>query len=167
MIAPVPLSVATAVMLTDGQWISLTPNSLTAVIDPSFVDAQTGLLITPGEAWMQFVDDLGHVYAAPMRAIFGVKLGAAVTPGTVTVTDPGDLSSPHGVPVAEQIIATDTVVGQVLTYTATGLPAGLSISPATGLISGTPSTAGAYNPTVTARDTANSADSKTFNWFIT
>ena len=37
-----------------------------------------------------------------------------------------------------QIVATDNNTGEPLTYAATGLPAGLSIHPATGLITGTP-----------------------------
>ncbi len=42
--------------------------------------------------------------------------------------------------------------GQVVTYSASGLPAGVSIDLNTGLISGTPTTAGTYNVIVTATD---------------
>jgi hypothetical protein len=74
---PVSLSVATAVLLTDG-WHTLTASSLGAVIDPSFLDPVTGQLITPGDTWMQFVDATGQAFACPMRAVLGIQLGAPV-----------------------------------------------------------------------------------------
>ena len=51
------------------------------------------------------------------------------------------------------------------TWTATGLPAGLTVSSA-GRISGTPTTAGTYNATVTARDTRNATSSAPFTWHL-
>ena len=46
----------------------------------------------------------------------------------------------YGVPVSLQVSATDSAAGSTLSYSASGLPAGLSINSSTGLISGTPST---------------------------
>ena len=54
--------------------------------------------------------------------------------------------------------------GKTLTYTATGLPAGLSVS-STGLISGTPATAGSSNVTVTAHS-GRASGSTTFSWAV-
>jgi beta-glucosidase len=60
---------------------------------------------------------------------------------------------------------TDTTSGQTLTYSATGLPAGLSISSA-GVISGTPTTNGSSTVTVTAKD-GNGADATvSFVWTV-
>jgi hypothetical protein len=56
--------------------------------------------------------------------------------------------------------------GSILTYSATGLPAGLSVAATTGLISGTPSAAGSYSVTATVSDGALSA-SRTFTWTVT
>jgi hypothetical protein len=42
----------------------------------------------------------------------------------------------------------------------------LSIDPATGLISGTPTAAGTYATTVRAADTTGATGSATFNWVI-
>jgi subtilase family serine protease len=84
---------------------------------------------------------------------------------TVTVTNPGNQTGTVGTAVSLQISATDSASGQTLTYSATGLPAGLSISSA-GLISGTPTTAGASNVTVTAKDTTGASGSASFTWTI-
>jgi len=65
------------------------------------------------------------------------------------------------------------VDGDALTYTASGLPAGLTINTTTGIISGTidPSasqggTGGVYSVTVTASDGTSSVD-QTFTWTVT
>ena len=93
--------------------------------------------------------------------------GSGSTGGnTVTVTNPGNQSGTVGSPVnGPQIHAADSASGQSLTYGATGLPAGLSIS-ASGLISGTPSTAGSFNVTVTATDATGGSGSASFTWTI-
>lgn len=51
-----------------------------------------------------------------------------------------------------------------LTYTASGLPAGLSINPGTGALSGNPTTAGSNTATITATDPNGKADSQTFSF---
>jgi hypothetical protein len=66
-----------------------------------------------------------------------------------------------------QMQATDNTAGQTLTYSAKGLPPGLSIDSATGLISGTATSAiGNYSVTVTATDTSGSSASATFPWAV-
>jgi hypothetical protein len=67
-------------------------------------------------------------------------------------------------------ISAKSLLGLPLTYKATGLPGGLVINPATGLISGTPRY-GADPPiastvTVTATDTLGVHGSATFIWYI-
>jgi len=85
---------------------------------------------------------------------------------TVTVTNPGSQTGTVGTAASLQINATDSASGQTLTYSATGLPAGLSISSTTGLISGTPTTAGSNSVTVTAKDTTGASGSASFTWTI-
>jgi subtilase family serine protease len=97
-------------------------------------------------------------------------LGTGGTTGggdTVTVTNPGSKSGTVGSAASLQIAASDSASGQTLTYSATGLPAGLSINSATGLISGTPTTAGASSVTVTVKDTTGATGSTTFSWTVT
>src|SRR6266851_2352203 len=83
----------------------------------------------------------------------------------VTVTNPGTQNSVVGTAVSTQITATDSASGQTLTFTATGLPAGLSIS-SSGLITGTPTTAATSTTTVTAKDTTGATGATTFTWTV-
>jgi hypothetical protein len=90
----------------------------------------------------------------------------SATGNTVTVTNPGTQTGTVGTAASLQIKATDSASGQTLTYSATGLPAGLSISSSSGLISGTPTTAASYSVTVTAKDTTGASGSASFTWTI-
>jgi hypothetical protein len=85
---------------------------------------------------------------------------------TVTVNNPGSQTSTVGTAVSLQIRASDSASGQTLTYSASGLPAGLSINSSTGLISGTPTTAGTYSATVTATDTTAASGRASFTWTV-
>ena len=73
----------------------------------------------------------------------------------------------------KQNVAVDTTVAVTgglapLTWTATGLPTGLTIAPDTGRITGTPTVkSNNNNVTVTARDARNQTRSATFKWNIT
>ncbi|AYG78908.1 Transglutaminase-activating metalloprotease [Streptomyces hundungensis] len=87
-------------------------------------------------------------------------------PGSPSVTNPGNQKGTVGTAVSVQIQASDPG-GQTLTYSATGLPAGLSINSSTGLISGTPTTAGTSSVTVTAKNTDNATGTASFTWTIT
>ena len=91
--------------------------------------------------------------------------GTSSGANTVTVTNPGSKTGTVGTAVSLQISGTDSASGQTLTYTATGLPAGLSIS-SSGLISGTPTTAATSSVTVTAKDTTGATGSASFSWTI-
>jgi hypothetical protein len=96
--------------------------------------------------------------------IAGLVAGSS-TGNTVTVTSPGNQTGTVGTAVSLQLHASDSATGQTLTYSATGLPAGLSIS-SSGLISGTPTTAATSSVTVTATDTTGAAGSASFTWTI-
>ncbi len=84
---------------------------------------------------------------------------------TVTVTNPGNQTTQVNTAVSLQISGSDSASGQTLTYSATGLPTGLSIS-SSGKISGTPTATGTYNVTVTAKDSTQASGSTSFTWTI-
>jgi hypothetical protein len=86
-----------------------------------------------------------------------------ITGDVVTLPDPGVQDVQTGTPFYLAVQALDSGTGQTLTYSATGLPSGLSISSTTGDITGTlDSTAGTSNVTVTATDGTGASGSVTF-----
>ena len=98
--------------------------------------------------------------------VWNLPTGGGTGTDTVTVSNPGNQTSTVGTAASAQVSATDSASGQTLTYAATGLPAGLSINSSTGLISGTPTTAGTSSVTVTATDTTGASGSATFTWTV-
>jgi hypothetical protein len=94
------------------------------------------------------------------------NLSGSSSGNTVTVTNPGSQTSTVGTAASLQIGASDSASGQTLTYSTTGLPAGLSINSSTGLISGTPTTAGTSTVTVTVTDTTGASGSASFSWTV-
>ncbi len=99
-------------------------------------------------------------------ATFSWTVNPASTGNTVTVTNPGSQTSTVGTAASLQVQASDSASGQTLTYSATGLPAGLSINSSTGLISGTPTAASTGSATVTATDSTGATGSATFSWTV-
>jgi O-glycosyl hydrolase len=99
-------------------------------------------------------------------AAFIWTINPNTTGNTVTVTNPGTQTSTVGTAASLQIKATDSGSGQTLTYSAANLPAGLSINSSTGLISGTPTTAGTSSVTVTATDGTGASGSAAFSWTV-
>ena len=109
--------------------------------------------------------------------------GTATATVTVTVTSVND--APIGKPIANQTNLDGQAVslpvgsgfsdpdGDALTFGATGLPAGLAINAATGVISGTidrsasQANGGVYSITVTANDGKGGTVSQTFTWTVT
>jgi chitinase len=99
--------------------------------------------------------------------IHQLAFASSTTPpaNTVTVSSPGNQAGTVGTAASLKVSGTDSASGQTLTFSATGLPAGLSIS-SSGLISGTPTTAATSNVTVTATDTTGAKGSASFTWTI-
>ena len=73
-------------------------------------------------------------------------------------------STGMGQSVSLQLVGSDAN-SNPLTYSATGLPAGLSVAASTGVISGAPTTAGTYAVTASVSDGSLSA-TRTFTWTV-
>ena len=145
--------------LTPYTW-SITQGSLPAGLK---LHAATGVISgTPTSgSGSTFTAEVSDAQNPPATASATFSLSA----NTVTVSSPGDQTTIAGTAVSLQIAASDSAAGQALTYSATGLPAGLSIS-SSGPISGTPTTPGPYNVTVTATDGTGASGSATFTWTV-
>lgn len=86
---------------------------------------------------------------------------------TITVSPAaGEETIEAGTPVTMPVTATDSEAGQTLTFSATGLPAGLSINPASGVITGSASADGQFDATITATDGGGSQGSETGYWYV-
>ena len=98
----------------------------------------------------------------------GDNLPAALCPqaNTVTVTNPGNQTATVGTSVSLQMQGSDSASGQTLTWSETGLPAGLSIASSTGLITGTLTATATSSVTVTAEDTTGANGSASFTWTV-
>jgi hypothetical protein len=103
--------------------------------------------------------------------------GAALGQLTVTVTEinappslanPGDQQTQEGTLVSLQLNASDPD-GDALTFSATGLPPGLSLDGNSGLISGAPAAngAGSYQVSITADDGVTEPTTVSFVWIVT
>ena len=81
----------------------------------------------------------------------------------ITVTAPS-VQSFAGVPVTVTVSATDSAPGRTLTFGSSDLPSWLSLDPATGVISGTPTSARNTAYQITVTDGTGSAGSTWLNW---
>ncbi|MFF4527763.1 M4 family metallopeptidase [Streptomyces sp. NPDC001407] len=105
-----------------------------------------------------------ETYNNVANAWAAISVGSRVSSG-VTVTAPGDQTSIVNTAVQLQIKATSSTAGS-LTYSASGLPPGLSVNASTGLISGTPTATGTSTVTVTVKDSAGKTGTATFKWTV-
>jgi PKD repeat protein len=80
-----------------------------------------------------------------------VAAGTALAGPKPVITSPTSATGQVGVAFSYQITANN---GPIISYSATGLPAGLNVNTSTGLISGTPTTAGTYSVTISATNSS-------------
>ncbi|MEU6557090.1 M4 family metallopeptidase [Streptomyces sp. NPDC046915] len=103
-------------------------------------------------------------YLAVADAWAAINVGNRVALG-VNLAPIADQTSGIGQAVSLQLDAYTTNTGATLTYEATGLPDGLSLSPS-GLITGTPTTLGTGDVAIKVTDSTGASVSKTFSWRI-
>ena len=141
--APIALTYGNLTLNSDGSW-SFVPNT-TANTLPVGTTAHETVTYTISDG------NGGTAHATLTIDVVGVNDAPTSTP---LLPATGLEGSPLAIPVA--LVFHDVDTGDMLTFTATGLPAGLTIDPATGLISGTPAVGtggnGSYTVVVTAND---------------
>ncbi len=148
-------------------------SSSTATLTFSATGLPPGVSIDPVTGSVSGAPTTAGSYSPTVTATDGAGYRGSATftwavTNVVSVTDPGDQSGTSGTAVAPvDVAASDSSSTATLTYSATGLPSGLSIDPTTGVISGTPTIGGSYPVTVTATDNASSTDSVAFTWSVT
>jgi subtilase family serine protease len=81
------------------------------------------------------------------------------------VTDPGDQSTLAGVSASVRVSASSST-GSPVSLSASGLPAGLTFDPSTGMLTGSPIRSGTSTVTVSARDGAGATGGTSFVWTV-
>ena len=146
--------------------------------------ATHGTVVINGDNTVTFTPDADFNGVATVTYdITDSRGGTATATLTITVTAVND--APDSVPLPNETNQDAQTVsvnvgkffsdrdGDTLSFTGTGLPAGLSIDPATGIITGTidknasQPNGGVYSVTITARDPGGLTSSRTFTWTVT
>ncbi|MFJ7966493.1 M4 family metallopeptidase [Streptomyces sp. NPDC096324] len=141
-----------------GIWYRALTTYMTSSTD--YAGARAATLRAAGDLYGAY----SPTYLAVADAWAAINVGDRIALG-VNVAPLTDQTSGVGQEVSLQVDAYTTNTGASLTYTATGLPEGLSIAD-TGLISGTPVTPGTSDTTVTVTDSTGAAVSVAFHWRI-
>ena len=118
-------------------------------------------VLTPGN-WMLFA--LNTNGTPSIAKVINVSTQGLVT-GAPTIKSMGGMKHDLGESVNINIVAGDPD-GDALTYTATGLPDGLMLNAASGVITGTPTQIGVYATTITVDDSTQGTDATSFLWNI-
>ncbi|WP_433015998.1 M28 family peptidase [Kribbella sp. CA-294648] len=168
----VQTTVSTATTSGETQSVQLSASGLpagaTATFTPSTVNSggTSGLTIktvattAPG-TYQVTVKATG---AVSHQATYNLTVTGTST-GTVTVLSPGSKTWWTGIQIFPLQLRATSSTGRAVTFRATGLPPGLTIS-STGVITGTPLIAGVYRVVATATDTAGATGSTTFTYTI-
>lgn len=133
-------------------YLGLNPSATPAEVRNALVtNGTTGKITSPGSG-------------SPNVLLYTGFIGGG-TPGNPSVTNPGNQTTAVGQSVDLQVQATGGTTPY--TWSASGLPAGLSMAASTGRITGSPTTAGTSNVTVTVTDSASKSASAPFTWTVT
>ncbi|SFQ63203.1 protease pro-enzyme activation domain-containing protein [Amycolatopsis rubida] len=145
------------------------PSGASATFDPASVDAGGSAKLTiatsastPQGTYQVTITGKNATASHDTTFTLTVQGGSS---GPVTVADPGFQAVPHGSPVHLAMRASGGTGSY--SWSAAGLPSGLSIDRATGVVSGNPqTTSGLLNSTITAADTGGTTGKAQVSWFV-
>ena len=107
----------------------------------------------------------GYDMATGLGSPNGTALSRTLCTDAIALSNPGSQRSTVKTSISLQIKAADTR-GASVTYTATGLPGGLTISGSTGKITGRPKRIAKSTVTITVSDAVGTTAQATFTWMI-
>jgi len=107
----------------------------------------------------------GYDMATGLGSPNGTALAQTLCTDAITLANPGSQRSTVRTSLTLQIRAADTR-GAAVTYSATGLPSGLTINGSTGKIAGRPKRLGKSTVTLTVADSVGTTAQTTFAWTI-
>ena len=100
-------------------------------------------------------------------SVIATKSYSVAITGALAITAPASLPDGQvGIPYTSTTI-TRTGGSSPFVWTATGLPAGVTINSSTGVVSGTPTVTGAFSPTITVTDSYSTTASRTYSSSVT
>ena len=141
-------------------WVGTASGNYTKTVDVGQTTVYTKTDVVAGQQYFFRVlsYNADKVYSSPSPEISGFSNAPPV------LTTPANQTSSVGVSSTLQLSASDPY-GDSVTFSATGLPPGLSLNATSGAITGIPTTAGTYTVKVTASDGVLSM-SGTFTWTV-
>jgi hypothetical protein len=135
----------------------------------TFAEGNAGLKFTPSNGATSGAFTAQASKSAVDGGLGGSTVNATISVNSAPVAAGGTLSPPQGQVGTGYNFAlpagtfTDADVGDTITYTAVGLPAGLTINANTGAISGPPGAVGTSTVTITATDSHGATATKTLS----
>jgi subtilase family serine protease len=140
-------------------------NAASTAYAGDFNDIITGNNDMTGVNGGQFAAGPGYDMATGLGSPNGTALAQALCTDAIALANPSAQRSTIRSSVSLQILADDTH-GASVSYSASGLPAGLSINSSSGKITGRPRRLGTSTVTVTVSDPAGTTGAVSFAWTI-